>query len=70
MQEAGHASLGKPGRGGVMSPPVTVEQAALLLIAVSTGSPAKESIGEAEILADMTFESAVRSFTGAEGSCC
>jgi hypothetical protein len=68
LQQAGHADLGKPGRGGSRSPRITIEQAALLLIAVSAGSPAKESIGEAEILSDMTFQSATRSFTGAEGS--
>jgi hypothetical protein len=52
-----------------MSPRITTEQAALLLIAVSSGSPAKESIAEAEILSDMAFQGALRSFTGAEGSC-
>jgi hypothetical protein len=69
MQQAGLAELGKPGRGGVKSPRVTIEQGALLLIAVSSGSPAKESIAEAELLSDMTFEGAVRSFTGADVSC-
>jgi hypothetical protein len=69
LQQAGHAELGKPGRGGAKSPRITVQQAALLLIAVSTGSPAKEAIAEAEIFADMTFENATRTFTGAEGSC-
>jgi hypothetical protein len=68
MQQAGHASLGRPGRGGVASPRVTIEQGALLLVAAASGSPAKESIAETELLADMSFEGAVRSFTGAEGS--
>jgi hypothetical protein len=69
LQEAGLAELGKPGRGGSHSPRITIEQAALLLIAVASGSPAKESLAEAELLADMTFESAVRSVTGVQGSC-
>lgn len=69
MQRAALAEPGRAGHRGAKSPAATCEQAALALLSITTGNAPREAVEEAEILYDLPFEGAVRSFTGVQGSC-
>jgi hypothetical protein len=62
MQRLGLAEQGRPGRGGTQSPPVTIEHAEILTLAIALGIPAKQAGAEALALRTLPPESSTRLF--------